>query len=135
MTETITRDRAAELLNQVCDAEPNRTDAHQMYFEEGGNNACLCVVGAVLEKLGKGLNDLDTDYGVGPDDNPALVANSSIFESVFVDGLEFDDDARHLLDEARCLNDAGTRWGTIPAMLGIVGVTVAGDEPEQEIES
>jgi hypothetical protein len=117
-------DEAKQLLADVCAAEPDRTDRTQQYFDQrpDGDNACLCVVGGVLEKLGKGIDDLlwrdPEDVYVGnPDASARDQRNGAIFQSIAVDGLEFTDEATDYLDRARALNDSGIRWGKIPKLL------------------
>lgn len=128
MTDTITVDleRAKALLAEVCKAEPNRVDHSMKYFEESAEsgNACLCVVGGVIEKLGKGLSDLSSDSVDDP--NGAFVA------FIGIDGVELTDDARVYLEGARQANDRGVLWGKIPDVVDKVEALHATDMDIEE---
>lgn len=118
MTDTITVDlgRARELLREVCEANPTKVDTSTLYFDPNSHE-CMCVVGAVIEQLGKGYEDM----GLTPEarggwlaQNRSTDPNVFDFTAITVDGLEFTSEAVMYLDAARARNDFGDSWSEIP---------------------
>lgn len=118
MTDTITvdLDRAKQLVEEVAAEHPDKVDDTTLYFDPE-NGECLCIVGAVIEKLGKSYQDM----GIRPASKESWYANhigydpnAFDFTAITVDGVEFTDEAVIYLDEARSHNDRGLQWIDIP---------------------
>lgn len=112
----IDKDKAIELMEQaVAEKGEDHVVTKCDYFNPLDGTP-VCIVGHVIDRLGKGLDDLRTSpenpvTGRGSD------VNSTIFVSLEVDGLEFTPEAQKALQVAQEVQDGQresveSNWGT-----------------------